>query len=178
MNEGKKEADKEDTTFEFEDRRERGVAVARDEGKGRTLCATCLLPFMLPSLFLFEEKGDLNLAMKKDGQQQEGKVEEHQHSKKYKRQPFYLSFLGMFLSWRVFTSTLALILRLASGGVALRGQIGRRPVQPLRLYEYEGCPYCRKVREALSMLDLEVIILPCPKGGKRYELVNNSYDSF
>jgi glutathione S-transferase len=32
----------------------------------------------------------------------------------------------------------------------------------------EGCPYCRLVREALSELDLEVMIYPCPKGGSRF----------
>jgi hypothetical protein len=24
----------------------------------------------------------------------------------------------------------------------------KRPAQPLQLYEFEGCPFCRKVREA------------------------------
>lgn len=44
----------------------------------------------------------------------------------------------------------------------------RTPVQYLELYEFEACPYCRKVREALSELDLDVIIRPCPKGGTRF----------
>ena len=85
----------------------------------------------------------------------------------FKRQSFLRAFLGTFLSWRIFTSALALIVRLASGGIVAR-PVGKRPVQPLRVYEYEGCPYCRKVREALTTLDLEAVILPCPKGGKRY----------
>ena len=38
----------------------------------------------------------------------------------------------------------------------------------LELYEYEGCPYCRKVRDALTMLDLEVLVRPSPRGGERY----------
>lgn len=38
----------------------------------------------------------------------------------------------------------------------------RKPAKPLVLYEYEASPFCRKVREALSMLDLEVTFLPCP----------------
>jgi glutathione S-transferase len=38
----------------------------------------------------------------------------------------------------------------------------------LDLYEFEACPFCRKVREALSMLDLDAVIYPCPKGGPRY----------
>lgn len=41
-----------------------------------------------------------------------------------------------------------------------------RPKQPLVLYEFEACPYCRKVREALNALDLDVLVKPCPKDGK------------
>jgi glutathione S-transferase len=66
----------------------------------------------------------------------------------------------------VATSVAATVARLASG-VSV-GTLGKRPAQPLRLYEFEGCPYCRKVREALSILDLEADILPCPKGGPRF----------
>ena len=43
-----------------------------------------------------------------------------------------------------------------------------RPEQTLELYEFEGCPYCRLVREALTELDLEAMIYPCPKGGERF----------
>jgi len=46
--------------------------------------------------------------------------------------------------------------------------LGPRPKQPLELYEFEACPYCRKVREALTALDLEVDVRPCPKGGTRF----------
>jgi glutathione S-transferase len=45
---------------------------------------------------------------------------------------------------------------------------GPRPAKTLRLYDFEGCPYCRKAREALSILDLDADILPCPKGGPRF----------
>jgi glutathione S-transferase len=44
----------------------------------------------------------------------------------------------------------------------------RRPAAPLHLYEFEACPFCRKVREALSILDLPVLVHPCPKGGRRF----------
>jgi glutathione S-transferase len=58
---------------------------------------------------------------------------------------------------------------LARLGAGLRvGPVGRRPRQLLELYEFEGCPYCRKVREALSQLDLEALVFPCPKGGPRF----------
>lgn len=50
-----------------------------------------------------------------------------------------------------------------------------RTAQPehwLVLYDMEGCPYCRTVREVLTELDLNVLIKPCPKGqpGFREEL--------
>jgi glutathione S-transferase len=66
----------------------------------------------------------------------------------------------------VATSLAATVVRLPSGlGV---GTLGKRPAEPLRLYEFEACPFCRKVREALSILDLEADILPCPKNGLRF----------
>ncbi|MBT8089656.1 MAG: glutathione S-transferase N-terminal domain-containing protein [Gammaproteobacteria bacterium] len=43
-----------------------------------------------------------------------------------------------------------------------------KPAKLLKLYEFEGCPYCRLVREALTELDLDAMIYPCPKGGKRF----------
>jgi glutathione S-transferase len=48
------------------------------------------------------------------------------------------------------------------------GSLGRRPDQLLELYEFEACPFCRKVREALSHLDLDAAVYPCPKGGPTY----------
>ncbi len=47
----------------------------------------------------------------------------------------------------------------------------RQPGKPLELYEYEDCPYCRLVREALTELDLDAMIYPCPKGGRRFRAV-------
>lgn len=44
----------------------------------------------------------------------------------------------------------------------------RQPEQPLQLYEFEGCPFCRLTREVLTELDLDAMIYPCPKGGKRF----------
>lgn len=43
-----------------------------------------------------------------------------------------------------------------------------RPAQPLQLYEFESCPFCRKVREGVAILDLDVEFRPCPKEGTRY----------
>jgi glutathione S-transferase len=67
------------------------------------------------------------------------------------------------------TSTLATVARLVYAEVA--GPVGRRPEKPLELYEYEASPYCRKVREALTVLDLEALIYPCPKGASRFREV-------
>jgi len=66
----------------------------------------------------------------------------------------------------VFSSWTASVVRLGAGLSAPHA--GPRPAEPLKLYEFEGCPFCRKVREALTMLDLAVTIYPCPKGGRIY----------
>jgi glutathione S-transferase len=66
----------------------------------------------------------------------------------------------------VTTSVLATVARF---GFAERvGPVGQAPAKLLELYEFEACPYCRKVREALTVLDLEAMIYPCPKGGARF----------
>ena len=54
------------------------------------------------------------------------------------------------------------------GGGLQTAPLGRRPKQRLELYEFEACPYCRKVREALSALDLQAMVYPCPKEGPRF----------
>ena len=64
------------------------------------------------------------------------------------------------------TSTLASGLR---GWQGIRSRTDSvRPAQPLQLYEFENCPHCRLVREALTELDLDAEIYPCPKGGERF----------
>jgi len=55
------------------------------------------------------------------------------------------------------------------GAAALPSVVhNQQPAQRLRLYDMEGCPYCRVVREAMTALHLDVDILPCPKGGTRF----------
>ncbi|MGB5548321.1 MAG: glutathione S-transferase N-terminal domain-containing protein [Polyangiales bacterium] len=44
----------------------------------------------------------------------------------------------------------------------------RQPEQPLEIYEFEVCPYCRIAREALSALSLDPIVFPCPQGGRLF----------
>jgi len=60
-------------------------------------------------------------------------------------------------------------LSVARLGAGIRvSPLGERPEKRLELYEFEACPFCRKVREALSCLDLEAVIYPCPKNGPTY----------
>jgi glutathione S-transferase len=66
----------------------------------------------------------------------------------------------------VATSVAATLARLGNG--AQIGSLGARPERPLELYEFEACPFCRKVREALSILDLDADVFPCPKRGPRF----------
>jgi glutathione S-transferase len=66
----------------------------------------------------------------------------------------------------VASSVAATLARLGSG--AQVGAPGPRPERRLQLFEFEACPFCRKVREALSILDLEAEIYPCPKRGPRF----------
>jgi len=69
----------------------------------------------------------------------------------------------------VATSLFATLARLG-GGLRVE-KLGERPLKPLEIYEFEGCPYCRKVREVLTALDLEAVVYPCPKGGTRFRSV-------
>ena len=66
----------------------------------------------------------------------------------------------------IISSTAASIVRYPLGYRA--GALGPRPVKQLVLYDFEACPYCRKVREALTMLDLDALIQPTPRGGTRF----------
>lgn len=64
----------------------------------------------------------------------------------------------------VATSAMATLVRLAAG--ARVGYPGKQPDKTLVLYDFEACPCCRKVREALSAFDLDAMIYPCPRGGR------------
>ena len=78
-----------------------------------------------------------------------------QHSAALQLDPF--AFLGSFA-----TSTLRL-----GAGIATAPRASR-PALLFELYEFEGCPFCRVVREVLTELDLDAMIYPCPKGGTRF----------
>jgi len=56
-------------------------------------------------------------------------------------------------------------------GTRCRVPTPREGLQPLTLYNMEGSPYCRKVRETLSELNLQHLVRNLPKGSpKRAEL--------
>lgn len=72
----------------------------------------------------------------------------------------------MFRPFDIATSFATTLARLPLGMTV--GKLGKRPKKTLELYEFEACPFCRKVREGLSMLDLGVMVYPCPKNGTRF----------
>lgn len=74
--------------------------------------------------------------------------------------------MGLARVLDVATSHTASALRLGAGLKV--GRIGPRPEKLLELYDYEACPFCRRVRDALSELDLDARIFPCPRGGTRF----------
>ncbi|KAH1123164.1 hypothetical protein J1N35_006324 [Gossypium stocksii] len=56
------------------------------------------------------------------------------------------------------------------GGSKLKetSKIGPRPEKPIEIYEFEGCPFCRKVREIVAVLDIDVLFYPCPRNGPNF----------
>lgn len=77
-----------------------------------------------------------------------------------------ISQLGLTKEWRKldhFLSRCVTWLRLWSGSaVADMAAAGREESRSLVLYDLEGCPQCRRVREALSELGMDCEIRPCP----------------
>lgn len=63
----------------------------------------------------------------------------------------------------------ALLSGLAQGGRGVTGTpYPKQPEKALKLYEFEGSPHCRRVREVLTLLNLDYEVYPCPKGGTKY----------
>lgn len=63
----------------------------------------------------------------------------------------------------------SMLVSLVRTGTGITSKSARlKPDIPLMLFDMEGCPYCRLVREALTELDLDAEIYPCPKQGQRY----------
>lgn len=72
----------------------------------------------------------------------------------------------MSRTWDVASSVLASTLRQWRGTKASKATA--QPEQMLVLFEREGCPRCRLVREALTELNLDVLVYPIPIKGRRY----------
>src|SRR5437867_4452108 len=71
------------------------------------------------------------------------------------------------------TSFTATLIRLGRGVFPrVTAERRRDPDLLLELYDFEACPYCRKVREVLSELDLDYRARPVAQGSaRRAELV-------
>lgn len=61
--------------------------------------------------------------------------------------------------------------RLPKAGWIADGSLRKVPEQPLHLYEFESCPYCRKAREAFANLDIDYISHPSGKGSNNRQFV-------
>ncbi|KAL9428100.1 hypothetical protein AB3S75_030152 [Citrus x aurantiifolia] len=59
-------------------------------------------------------------------------------------------------------------LEIAGFKVKETSKLGPRPGKPIEIYEYESCPFCRKVREIVAVLDLDVLYYPCPRNGPNF----------
>ena len=68
-------------------------------------------------------------------------------------------------------ATAARVVRMNRGGRVRHGGARRLPSEPPVLYEFEACPYCRKVREALDELDLVHEVRPCARGSRHRDEV-------
>ena len=66
--------------------------------------------------------------------------------------------------FEILLSFFASFLRLGAGAA---GQAAENK-EPIILYEFEGCPFCRIVREAVSEAGVAAVVRPCPKAGKRF----------
>ncbi|KAK4747694.1 hypothetical protein SAY87_014280 [Trapa incisa] len=74
----------------------------------------------------------------------------------------------------VATSSLSTLVRFPWGSRSVLGMEKNQeatisgPPMRLQIFEFEACPFCRRVREAMTELDLSVEIYPCPKGSARH----------
>lgn len=70
----------------------------------------------------------------------------------------------MLHTFKVINSTLASSVRGWRGTSSSRSVV--QPSKDLILFDREGDPECRLVREAITALNLDVTVMPCPIGGK------------
>eukprot|EP01059_Diplonema_ambulator_P008543 TRINITY_DN1819_c3_g1_i1.p1 TRINITY_DN1819_c3_g1~~TRINITY_DN1819_c3_g1_i1.p1 ORF type:complete len:322 (+),score=113.80 TRINITY_DN1819_c3_g1_i1:47-967(+) len=73
-----------------------------------------------------------------------------------------LPFVGYYID--LLFLVLNAVLPLGAGVMVAKGtENSNRPKKMLVLYDFEACPYCRRVRETLTTLDLDVMVYPCPR---------------
>ncbi|KAJ7949744.1 Thioredoxin family protein [Quillaja saponaria] len=78
------------------------------------------------------------------------------------------------------TSSLSSLARFPWGSKALSESLQNTEITSdlpihLQLFEFEACPFCRRVREATTELDISLEVYPCPKGSIRHrEIVKQS----
>ncbi len=66
----------------------------------------------------------------------------------------------------------ALASSITEGGRGANGTaFPKQPEKALKLYEFEGSPFCRRVREVFTTLNLDYEVYPCPKGGTKYRSI-------
>lgn len=66
-----------------------------------------------------------------------------------------------------YTSLVPALLRVGNGAYVAPGvEQWKRPKEAIELWEFQASPYCRKVREACSLLDIDVLYYPCPRNGE------------
>ncbi|XP_057999626.1 uncharacterized protein LOC110645979 isoform X2 [Hevea brasiliensis] len=59
-------------------------------------------------------------------------------------------------------------LEVAGYKVKETSKVGPRREKPIEIYDLESCPFCRKVREIVAVLDIDVLFYPCPKNGPTF----------
>lgn len=63
----------------------------------------------------------------------------------------------------------SVVATLLEGGRGVMGTTNpKQPELPIKLYDIEACPFCRRVREVITLLNLDVEIYPCPRNGTRF----------
>ncbi|KAA0171252.1 hypothetical protein FNF27_06371 [Cafeteria roenbergensis] len=89
----------------------------------------------------------------------------------------YSLFSAAGLRWMPDAASCALAkcLRVGAGAFAINRADPSADLLPLQLYQYEGCPFCRKVGEAVSALALDVEVFPTPRETLRaYGVIKDS----
>jgi len=78
----------------------------------------------------------------------------------------------------IWMSFISVSMRLFTGAWVADGVLNgtaKRPVMPLKLWEFEGCPFCKIVRETCSWLDIDLEVYPTPRVTlKQYGVVEGS----